>query len=118
MVLSSKPTFAASINCCRFFTCPGLRANACTIQNSVRDRVTAAPFQVVCIFSPSIDREPRRMISAVLSGRRKASMRRNRARSEEPTSELQSPDHLVCRLLLEKKKQPHSLIIVTAHAHH
>src|SRR5207244_12453647 len=30
--------------------------------------------------------------------------RRSR-RSEEHTSELQSPDHLVCRLLLEKKKR-------------
>src|SRR5258708_9546744 len=29
------------------------------------------------------------------------------ARSEEHTSELQSPDHLVCRLLLEKKKTAH-----------
>src|SRR5258708_29612500 len=29
---------------------------------------------------------------------------RGAARSEEHTSELQSPDHLVCRLLLEKKK--------------
>src|SRR5258708_28786527 len=28
-------------------------------------------------------------------------------RSEEHTSELQSPDHLVCRLLLEKKKKQH-----------
>src|SRR5258708_22413705 len=28
----------------------------------------------------------------------------HRHRSEEHTSELQSPDHLVCRLLLEKKK--------------
>src|SRR5258708_16598008 len=28
-----------------------------------------------------------------------------RERSEEHTSELQSPDHLVCRLLLEKKKK-------------
>src|SRR5215216_3206839 len=28
-------------------------------------------------------------------------------RSEEHTSELQSPDHLVCRLLLEKKKKAH-----------
>src|SRR5260364_22177 len=28
----------------------------------------------------------------------------DRRRSEEHTSELQSPDHLVCRLLLEKKK--------------
>src|SRR5258708_25178479 len=33
-------------------------------------------------------------------------------RSEEHTSELQSPDHLVCRLLLEKKKtlNNHSLV--------
>src|SRR5258708_17169643 len=30
---------------------------------------------------------------------------RSTARSEEHTSELQSPDHLVCRLLLEKKKK-------------
>src|SRR5258708_32017440 len=29
-------------------------------------------------------------------------------RSEEHTSELQSPDHLVCRLLLEKKKKMYS----------
>src|SRR5258708_26740556 len=29
------------------------------------------------------------------------------SRSEEHTSELQSPDHLVCRLLLEKKKKKH-----------
>src|SRR5258708_37304193 len=29
---------------------------------------------------------------------------RHGGRSEEHTSELQSPDHLVCRLLLEKKK--------------
>src|SRR5215216_8164888 len=30
---------------------------------------------------------------------------RGHGRSEEHTSELQSPDHLVCRLLLEKKKK-------------
>src|SRR5258708_16522054 len=31
-------------------------------------------------------------------------------RSEEHTSELQSPDHLVCRLLLSKKKKdPHHI---------
>src|SRR5258708_21607789 len=41
-------------------------------------------------------------------------------RSEEHTSELQSPDHLVCRLLLEKKKNttklqsPHH-VVSTAH---
>src|SRR5947208_4496423 len=44
--------------------------------------------------------------------RRRPSMKRFLAlaclvalRSEEHTSELQSPDHLVCRLLLEKKKK-------------
>src|SRR5258708_1333425 len=31
-------------------------------------------------------------------------------RSEEHTSELQSPDHLVCRLLLEKKTKPLSFL--------
>src|SRR3989442_6572273 len=31
-----------------------------------------------------------------------------RGRSEEHTSELQSRPHLVCRLLLEKKKKPES----------
>src|SRR5690348_17935888 len=30
------------------------------------------------------------------------------SRSEEHTSELQSPVHLVCRLLLEKKKKKHN----------
>src|SRR5258708_24018009 len=32
-------------------------------------------------------------------------------RSEEHTSELQSPDHLVCRLLLEKKKKAMSCVV-------
>src|SRR5258708_31581673 len=36
-------------------------------------------------------------------------------RSEEHTSELQSPDHLVCRLLLEKKKR--SIHITQSHRH-
>src|SRR5438552_12398401 len=48
---------------------------------------------------------------ASLSTRSASSVRPRRAcgtrveRSEEHTSELQSPDHLVCRLLLEKKKK-------------
>src|SRR5258708_25598100 len=32
-----------------------------------------------------------------------------KTRSEEHTSELQSPDHLVCRLLLEKKKTTYAV---------
>src|SRR5207244_7109002 len=39
------------------------------------------------------------------AARRGSYPQRERVRSEEHTSELQSPDHLVCRLLLEKKKQ-------------
>src|SRR5258708_26726004 len=41
-------------------------------------------------------------------------------RSEEHTSELQSPDHLVCRLLLEKKKpitQPPHTSTTRHHTH-
>src|SRR5258708_4029990 len=39
---------------------------------------------------------------------------KHRSRSEEHTSELQSPDHLVCRLLLEKKKhKEHSVELST-----
>src|SRR5947208_5149440 len=37
-------------------------------------------------------------------------------RSEEHTSELQSPDHLVCRLLLEKKNKKANGALVTADA--
>src|SRR3712207_8035991 len=36
-----------------------------------------------------------------------------RARSEEHTSELQSRQYLVCRLLLEKKKKAHVLTTIT-----
>src|SRR5207244_4783780 len=48
-------------------------------------------------------------------------MRPPATRSEEHTSELQSPDHLVCRLLLEKKKKTKRHIIYHAtapHRHH
>src|SRR5256885_11410741 len=41
---------------------------------------------------------PARRVSALL-------LRPDRGRSEEHTSELQSPCNLVCRLLLEKKKK-------------
>src|SRR5258708_9766486 len=43
-----------------------------------------------------------RVVRAGAPGESRADHRGDR--SEEHTSELQSPDHLVCRLLLEKKK--------------
>src|SRR5258708_13777745 len=58
-------------------------------------------------FRPSHLLGLRRRVRGRLS--RPLKMRRSkvdsRKRSEEHTSELQSPDHLVCRLLLEKKKK-------------
>src|SRR5207244_6558955 len=48
---------------------------------------------------------PAHLGGALAPGRRRGSgVARRLPRSEEHTSELQSPDHLVCRLLLEKKK--------------
>src|SRR5947208_8510990 len=48
---------------------------------------------------------------AVCSASRSRVAAANRWRSEEHTSELQSPDHLVCRLLLEKKKSSSFIVI-------
>src|SRR5438552_10233540 len=42
-------------------------------------------------------------------------LRANAERSEEHTSELQSPDHLVCRLLLEKKKKHNITYVLLRH---
>src|SRR3712207_8558164 len=51
-------------------------------------------------------RGPRRPAPPLPCGGR--GRRRPRARSEEHTSELQSRQYLVCRLLLEKKKNTHT----------
>src|SRR5256885_11373415 len=58
---------------------------------------------------------PLRLRAMQRPGLRAATVRRaaQRARSEEHTSELQSPCNLVCRLLLEKKKTTN-----TAHGSH
>src|SRR2546422_1663764 len=45
-----------------------------------------------------------------VGGARPLAPRAGRARSEEHTSELQSRLHLVCRLLLEKKKKTHMIL--------
>src|SRR5207244_13634867 len=67
--------------------------------------------RVVDVRSTAIDaevdaaREAERRTATELADLRSASsVAVRRSRSEEHTSELQSPDHLVCRLLLEKKK--------------
>src|SRR5258708_22081138 len=65
---------------------------------------TAAPPR--CSSAPTQWRRPPPGAPASAPDRAAAAPRESResVRSEEHTSELQSPDHLVCRLLLEKKK--------------
>src|SRR5258708_13912947 len=69
--------------------------------------------------SPDYTREEWLHVARALSAKIVDLGGRRIIRSEEHTSELQSPDHLVCRLLLEKKKPDrlpaHTLAAVTRH---
>src|SRR5258708_31511859 len=58
-------------------------------------------FPYTTLFRSAVARRPRPVDGE--AGRRSHLRPRHRRRSEEHTSELQSPDHLVFRLLLEKK---------------
>src|SRR5258708_31043410 len=66
----------------------------------VTGTLTALPFDVIaaCLAAPSL------VGLGLLVWDRSWGDPTRATRSEEHTSELQSPDHLVCRLLLEKKK--------------
>src|SRR5258708_28863196 len=72
-----------------------------TIDNGRRDTVKARGVQFFAMRRPIGMRRSADAPSAVEGPRCRLV-----ARSEEHTSELQSPDHLVCLLLLEKKKPP------------
>src|SRR3712207_7885274 len=54
--------------------------------------------------SPEFVRQARSFAAALAAARRNVELIRVAHRSEEHTSELQSRQYLVCRLLLEKKK--------------
>src|SRR5437879_9433334 len=73
-----------------------------TLFRSCRQPCSTWP-RVASSRSKSPSRMSIRYASAV--GPRPTSVPTSRARSEEHTSELQSPMYLVCRLLLEKKKK-------------
>src|SRR5258708_27049977 len=65
-----------------------------------RRRVVDSTCALICSCCSSRAALPSAPIGFDVKGLNACVMRR----SEEHTSELQSPDHLVCRLLLEKKK--------------
>src|SRR5438552_5985398 len=85
-----------------------------------RFKVLLSPWPIRFSVPITWNRTPFSRIVLPTEGRPGNSTRR--ARSEEHTSELQSPDHLVCRLLLEKKKntsitrfREDSALVFTAH---
>src|SRR4051794_41725536 len=70
-------------------------------------RSTLFPYTTLFRSVPGVDVGARGEVGALAEahpGFAFEALRRARSRSEEHTSELQSPVHLVCRLLLEKKK--------------
>src|SRR5690348_17878857 len=77
-----------------------------TLRSSdLSERGTGRPTSSTPIRAPRAVRPPRTCTTTRTRTRTPPSARRAMNRSEEHTSELQSPVHLVCRLLLEKKKK-------------
>src|SRR5258708_16901512 len=74
-------------------------------------RSTLFPYTTLFRSGAEARRNPRAAAARGFRQDFQAPLARSLLRSEEHTSELQSPDHLVCRLLLEKKnrRQLHSL---------
>src|SRR5258708_31868282 len=60
--------------------------------------------EVTGLDAPGVTGAPTDTDGRILAAALGVGWRASNARSEEHTSELQSPDHLACRLLLEKKK--------------
>src|SRR5258708_37147640 len=72
---------------------------------SLHDALPISPPRTKSRLEPARREEPESLAEPVRVPRAARRRTTERARrSEEHTSELQSPDHLVCRLLLEKKK--------------
>src|SRR5258708_24773965 len=72
----------------------------------IREIVLSVPFrntQGGIVASEPVISQKSLNISGLNALKQDAASHLNQVRSEEHTSELQSPDHLVCRLLLEKK---------------
>src|SRR5258708_10712155 len=67
-----------------------------------------------CVDGPSL-RDLIHQSGRLHPDRARAVVRMKSPRSEEHTSELQSPDHLVCRLLLEKNNHEDHLFVAELH---
>src|SRR5258708_31709478 len=70
-----------------------------------RNRAAESPTRLPPTMSTGVDVFSLYIGPYVILDRDLCKVKNQGPRSEEHTSELQSPDHLVCRLLLEKKKK-------------
>src|SRR5690625_7114539 len=82
---------------CRRFHRQAVRWSRSTWKSRIRSVAGSSP-------SPSARSSPRLGVMPMPAVTRAVVPPKTRERSEEHTSELQSRGHLVCRLLLEKKK--------------
>src|SRR2546422_4464203 len=85
------------------FTSPSGRVGPRCREGRYRNTVCPGPVCVAPLPSPCVDRTPDHI--PLSSCRHRPGAYVHNWRSEEHTSELQSRLHLVCRLLLEKKKK-------------
>src|SRR5258708_15099791 len=87
----------SKMNCCK--ACDAIRASVIFFFNdtATTEIYTLSLHDALPISTDSCGAQGRAPCRASRAGL-------HRYRSEEHTSELQSPDHLVCRLLLEKRK--------------
>src|SRR5437762_9938406 len=83
-------------------------------------RPTLFPYTTLFRLSGAADSKDTAMLNAAIQGATEvlAYTKPRPIRSEEHTSELQSPMYLVCRLLLEKKKHTMHLRLLQAVPHH
>src|SRR5256885_7064764 len=81
-----------------------------TLFRSPKNRIIEIPVSALTNHAPIADaggdRDAAPLDTLTLDGTKSSDPDGDLPRSEEHTSELQSPCNLVCRLLLEKKKRP------------
>src|SRR5258708_16851663 len=81
------------------------RKTSLPANTSKPDFANASSIAFVLFQSPEESFTPATVRGKFFSSRSTRSRNPVSTRSEEHTSELQSPDHIVCRLLLDKKKR-------------
>src|SRR5439155_4180462 len=99
--MSRRTTASRKINCMFFFSWYGAHRDLHSFPTRRSSDLVSPSPKAGCVSRSAFSVAPR---SAQMRGNRENNREFSLLRSEEHTSELQSRGHLVCRLLLEKKK--------------